>query len=85
MSDPYGDVPKPIGSMMVGPISIGCPIFSLPIIALLVAIFVFRWPWWGDILAPVAVLVLIGVTLRSIEGFQMRAWMRRHPEIGKRP
>jgi hypothetical protein len=55
MSDPYDDVPMPLGSRMAGPFSIGCFLFFIPAVALLVAIFVLRWPWWGDVLAPVGV------------------------------
>jgi hypothetical protein len=69
------------GSLMVGPVSIGCFFFLIPVVALLVAIFVLRWPWWGDVLAPVAVLVVLGVTLNRFERWQMLAWMRGHPEI----
>jgi hypothetical protein len=85
MSDPYDDVPKPLGAMMVGPMSIGCFMFIIPVVALAVAIFILRWPWWGDVAAPIGAFVLLGGAARLYEDAQRNAWIKRHPEVMRKP
>jgi hypothetical protein len=46
----------------------------------------FRWPWWGDVLAPIGVFALLGFLGNRYDADQTAAWMRRHPEVkAKRP
>jgi len=71
--------------MMVGPMSIGCFLFIIPVIALAVAIFALHWPWWGDVLAPIATIVVLAGAARLYEDQQREAWIRRHPEVMKKP
>jgi hypothetical protein len=81
MSDPYDEVPKPIGSLMVGPVSIGCIMFLIPVVALLIAIVVFRWPWWADVATPIGAFVLLGASARLHEDQQRNGWIRRQPGV----
>jgi membrane protein implicated in regulation of membrane protease activity len=85
MSDPYDDVPKPLGAMMIGPLNIGCFLVIIPVIALAVAIFALHWPWWGDVLAPIVTVVVLAGGARLHEDQQREAWIRRHPEVMKKP
>ena len=80
MSDPYDDVPVPLASRG----NFGCLFFVIPVVALLIAIFILRLPWWGDVLTPIGALVVVAIALRLYEDGQREAWIRRHPEI-KRP
>lgn len=62
---------------MVGPFSIGCLFFAVPIVALLFAILVLRWPWWADVLTPFATLAVLGVAGNRYDAYQTAAWVRR--------
>lgn len=76
MSDPYGDVPRPFATLVPG-----CVFFLIPVAPLLLAIFLLHWPWWGDVLAPVVTLVLLGIIGNRYDAIQTWAWIRRHPEV----
>lgn len=85
MSDPYDDVPQPLANTMIGPLNIGCFLVIIPLAALAVSIFILRWPWWGDVLTPIVAVVLLAGAARLYEDAQRNAWIRRHPEVMKKP
>jgi hypothetical protein len=85
MSDPYGDVPNPLANTQIGPLNIGCFLFIVPLAALAVAIFALHWPWWGDVLIPIVTVVVLAGAARLYEDQQREAWIRRHPEVMKKP
>jgi pilus assembly protein TadC len=83
MSDPYSDVPAPLAARIPAPALVLLLVVAAP---LLLAIFVFRWPWWGDVLAPIVVFAALGVLGNRYDAYQTAAWIRRHPEVmAKKP
>jgi uncharacterized membrane protein YccC len=55
-------------------------------VPLALAIFVFRWPWWAAVLAPIVVFAIFGFIGNRYDAYQTAAWIRRHPEVmAKKP
>lgn len=69
------DVPRLFATLLPG-----WAFFLVPLVPLLAAIFLFHWPWWGDVLAPIVALAVFGFVGNRYDALTTRAWLRRHPE-----
>jgi hypothetical protein len=73
------DMPRPFAAFMPG-----WTFFAFPVAAILLAVFVLHWPWWGDVLAPIGVLAVVGFIGNRFDAFRLKAWMKHHPELTKK-